>query len=197
MNFKWSHFVEAAFNTSENRFISCQSGNSKVTEGSISNSNTNYDGTLYQYTGRINTELVNFSRCQANRGSALYYLSLSESTQTQFCFIDSCHSTEYSSVYFSSFSAKLIRSNIINNSQTNTNYGIICLYSGSSHRLDIEDCIFDKNCQNGKGAYFCTNSEASIYIFRTISDLRTTHQSGSTIYTVSYTHLTLPTTPYV
>ena len=144
-------------------------GNSTVTEGSISFCNNSYEGSIYQHHGKINITAVNFSKCQTRVGSAIY-CNWVDYENVNCCYIDSCHATEFSAVYFEYSSAKLKRSNIINNTHTDVKYGIIHMQGFCDHTLYIEDCIFQNNCQNNNATYFFTQSYSDIFIFRTICD---------------------------
>lgn len=69
----------------------------------------------------------------------------------------------------------------ISDDETVFEKGIVSISGSSIHRIDIEDCIFDKNYQNRLGKYFSTEYEASIYIFRTTSDAKTKYEGGGPI----------------
>ena len=159
-----NHFY--SFNNSYNRFIYCENVNSTVTEGSITSYDNSDDGSLYQYNGQINIKAVNFSKCQSNIGSAINCKNIQNEENVSCCHIDSCQALDHATIYYNSLSAKLIKSNIINNTQTNNIYGIIYLWGASFYILDIEDCIFQNNCHNGNGVYVCSGYEAYIYVFR-------------------------------
>ena len=180
-----SHFVNNhfySFNNSNNRFIYCNNVNSTVTEGSISYCINSDSGSLCQHNEQINIKAVNFSKCKTRWGSAISCLWVQKVVNVSCCCIDSCHASSFAAVYFESLNATLIKSNIINNTHIGSSWGIIYLSGFSYHKLSIEDCIFQKNCQNKKGPYFSTNSYANIYIFHTISDKTTAYHAEGTIY---------------
>lgn len=74
-----------------------------------------------------------------------------------------------------------MKSNFINNTQASTEAGIILFEANSQHRLYIEECIFQSNCQNQSVAIFCAFGNPYIYIFRTKSD-STKIAEGNMIY---------------
>lgn len=138
--------------------------NSTVTHGSITGYNRDSAGGLFQMQGQIKIESINFSRCVCDEGPAILCYEVSNLVNACCCFIDSCLARNSVTIRFTSTSAHLIKSNIRNNTQMSSSAGVVCISGDSNCRLDIEDCIFKGNCQDGIGAYFSTYGEASIYI---------------------------------